>query len=363
MAHEGHFPGRKRIVFRPRFENEYGETFRSASAAHSSTALFHEHAAKQRKEKRQLRRAKDSSRNDLDEADKISEGMPAAIGVSDGEAAKLEIEEYSDGDGDEEAEDPSSRLVATSAVSPSTKSPSMDENVDASDPNSDLRTVRALAVACAGYIKDVADPSPSLPSSASLASSSALESMNHTLDPSEGKGISNQVHVPGSGWGLVDADDSEEGGFGVVGLANPTDNSPPISTTALNPVEEMLAGQASDMMGDVRQLEDNFKHGRNYTDTGPCHSGTRFGIQILISIVLYYVGTIFFSRVGSGPAKFASRVMMVTASGNFWGHLSFNGKEVFFCSSLEPEVGTYRRVECLKPLHNKILRFFVGRSQ
>ena len=43
--------------------------------------------------------------------------------------------------------------------------------------------------------------------------------------------------------------------------------------------------------------------------------------------------------MGSGPAKFESRVIMVTASGNFWGTLSFNGKEIFFCSSLEPEDG------------------------
>ena len=360
VAHEGHFPGRKRIVFRPRFENEYGETFRSASAAHSSTALFHEHAAKQRKEKRQLRKAKDS-RNDLDEVDNVSAETSAAIGLLDGETAKLDSEVYSDEDGDEEAEDSSSRLAVASAVSTATKSRSMDDNADASDPNSDLRTVRALAVACAGYIKDVADPIPSLPpsssfpSSSSLASSSALEFVIPTPDTSEGKGNPNQVHVPGSGWGLVDADDSEEGGFGVVGLANPTDHSPPISTGASNQVEEMLAGQASDMMGDVRQLEDNFKHGRNYTDTGPCHSGTRYVITHfrIDSFFLNDVDDAFFSRVGSGPAKFASRVMMVTASGNFWGHLSFNGKEVFFCSSLEPEVRAYTRVEVLKLLHMK----------
>ena len=30
---------------------------------------------------------------------------------------------------------------------------------------------------------------------------------------------------------------------------------------------------------------------------------------------------------------------MVTASGNFWGSLSFNGREVFFTSSFEPEDG------------------------
>jgi hypothetical protein len=30
---------------------------------------------------------------------------------------------------------------------------------------------------------------------------------------------------------------------------------------------------------------------------------------------------------------------MVTASGNFWGTLSFNGREIYFSSSLEPEDG------------------------
>ena len=273
MSHEGHFPGRKRIVFRPRFENEYGETFRSASAAHSSTALFHEHAAKQRKEKRKIQKAQElenDSKFEVSEANKVS---------ADPVDGKVDSEVYSDDDGDEDAED-SSRLAAASAVSTSAKNRSIDENVDASDPNSDLRTVRALAVACAGYIKDVADPSPSqpssFPSSASLTSLNAGDSTNPALDPSEGQGNQNQVHVPGSGWGLVDADDGEEGGFGVVGLANPTDLSPATSSAASNPVEDMLAGQASDMMGDLRQLEDNFKHGRNYTDTGPCHSGTRY---------------------------------------------------------------------------------------
>ena len=72
------------------------------------------------------------------------------------------------------------------------------------------------------------------------------------------------------------------------------------------------------MMGDVRQLEENYKQGR-CIETGPCHSGTK--------------------RVGSGPAKLECRVIMVTASGNFWGSLSFNGKEIFFSSSFEPEDG------------------------
>ncbi|KAJ1384145.1 hypothetical protein B484DRAFT_410900, partial [Ochromonadaceae sp. CCMP2298] len=72
------------------------------------------------------------------------------------------------------------------------------------------------------------------------------------------------------------------------------------------------------MLGDVRQLEENFRQGKG-TESGPCHSGTR--------------------RVGSGPALLEHRVILITASGNFWGNLSFNGKEIFFCSSFEPEDG------------------------
>jgi hypothetical protein len=72
------------------------------------------------------------------------------------------------------------------------------------------------------------------------------------------------------------------------------------------------------MMGDVRLVEENYRQGKG-VETGPCHSGTR--------------------RVGSGAVVLESRVIMITASGNFWGTLSLNGKEIFFSSSLEPEDG------------------------
>jgi hypothetical protein len=197
---------------------------------------------------------------------------------------------------------------------------------------------RALAKACAGYIKDVTQrdaevvtPSVSssdgkdAPSLKPMAQWSAGSAAATTASGAEGS------QVPGSGWGLVDADGSEEGGFGVVGIATTAENSalssPAVddSSTAseqqrMEPVvDDLLSPAVGDMQSDVRQLEENFKLGKVVTATGPCHTGTR--------------------RVGSGPALLESRVIMVTASGNFWGILSFNGKEIFFSSSFEPEDG------------------------
>jgi hypothetical protein len=76
---------------------------------------------------------------------------------------------------------------------------------------------------------------------------------------------------------------------------------------------------ANDRMGDVRLVEAAFREGRDASETGPSHSGTK--------------------KVGSGPIIHESRVIMVTASGNFWGTLAFNNREIFFTSSLEPEDG------------------------
>jgi hypothetical protein len=160
---------------------------------------------------------------------------------------------------------------------------------------------RALAKACAGYIKDV-----------TRADTAADEKEAGTA-----KGAT--AAAPGTGWGLVDADGSEEGGFGVVGIAvaETSPQADDAGAVAAQPAHGEVLGQLpDDMLGDVRQLEENFKQGKG-TETGPCHSGTR--------------------RVGSGPAQLEARVILITASGNFWGLLSFNGKEIFFASTFEAE--------------------------
>lgn len=151
------------------------------------------------------------------------------------------------------------------------------------------------------------------------------------------------VVAPGCGWGLVDADGSDEG-YDVVGLEmddharapsrdmehnisgdgkadcteGATANSGAASHGATRPHATAVSTN-NDRMGDVRLVEAQLKDGKDAVETGPCHSGTK--------------------KAGSGPTILRSRVIMVTASGNFWGSLSFNGREVFFTSSFEPEDG------------------------
>jgi hypothetical protein len=175
---------------------------------------------------------------------------------------------------------------------------------------------RALAKACAGYIKDV-------------TRSEAPDASTDDKDLVSGKGAKPDgaaAPVPGTGWGLVDVDGSDEGGFGVVGIAA-ADTTPSVAPEDPGAAgfaspepnsPDALGQQPDDMLGDVRQLEENYRQGKG-TETGPCHSGTR--------------------RVGSGPALLENPVILITASGNFWGSLSFNGKEIFFASTFEAEDG------------------------
>lgn len=180
-----------------------------------------------------------------------------------------------------------------------------DSDFTTAAPTSPEQLNRALAKACAGYIKDV--------------TRSEATTTDDKVAVTVGK-------APGSGWGLVDVDGSEDGGFGVVGLAvaetsplpTPEDAAADAALLDSATIGDNSPSPADDMLGDVRQLEENFKQGKG-TETGPCHSGTR--------------------RVGSGPALLDTRVIMITASGNFWGSLSFNGKEIFFASSFEAEDG------------------------
>ncbi len=224
VAHEGHFPSRKRVVLRPRFDNEYGAVGDTSWAVGSA-------------------------------------------------------------------------LVATEEASAATSE----------------ELSRALAKACAGYITDVTrDESGDDPEAVEKEPSGGAEEPA-ARDKAE-------VKVPGSGWGLVDADGSEEG-YGVVGLT--LSESSPLEEPTKPPSGKKSEGEAAaampavqDPMGDVRQVEENFRQGKGNA-TGPCLSGTR--------------------RVDSGAAMLDANVILITASGNFWGSLSFNGKEIFFHSTLDAE--------------------------
>eukprot|EP00595_Chromulina_sp_UTEXLB2642_P002038 CAMPEP_0196764072 /NCGR_PEP_ID=MMETSP1095-20130614/5319_1 /TAXON_ID=96789 ORGANISM="Chromulina nebulosa, Strain UTEXLB2642" /NCGR_SAMPLE_ID=MMETSP1095 /ASSEMBLY_ACC=CAM_ASM_000446 /LENGTH=231 /DNA_ID=CAMNT_0042118669 /DNA_START=508 /DNA_END=1204 /DNA_ORIENTATION=- len=122
----------------------------------------------------------------------------------------------------------------------------------------------------------------------------------------------------GSGWGLVDVDGSEEG-YGVIGLANDLDNESNhnIDNNSNSNTKDSIS-LYNDMMGDVLEQELAMSEGRRL-DTGPCLPGTR--------------------HLMHGKHKITSRVILITASGNVWGTLAFNDKEIYFSSSLEPEGG------------------------
>ena len=228
----------------------------------------------------------------------------------------------------------------------------------------DLGEVKAaLAKALGGLITDITQAA--LSDLASVVTPHCEE--DNKTNPHAGAQKKDEVNSPesgtlvppGCGWGLVDADGSDEG-YGVIGLEMGLDNdhhrshhgtecgngsitrdskndismdgldknavaSLPSNTNtavvkpAINSTSGGTGAVMNDRMGDVRLVEATMREGRDAVETGPCHSGTK--------------------KAGSGPTILISRVIMVTASGNFWGTLSFNGREVFFTSSFEPEDG------------------------
>ena len=153
---------------------------------------------------------------------------------------------------------------------------------------------QALARACVGYIKDVRS------AEAAAAEDSVVGEIVLPAEPSKG--------APGSGWGMVDADGSDEG-YGVVGVAQDS-------------LEDMSRAVAGDRVGDrdpgsdLRLLDEGVRQGR-LVDTGPCHNGTR--------------------HVNGGPVVQSSSVFLVTPSGNYHGSLSFNAREIFFSSDSESQ--------------------------
>ena len=178
---------------------------------------------------------------------------------------------------------------------------------------------RALARQCSGYIRDVTQSEAGADVKEESADFKATEGKVSLEDGKADVNAKAATVIPGTGWGLVDADGSDEG-FGVVGLiqdpvyiVDESNNAgskrvaPSKCTTAdtksdkTSPVPE--PNLVGDMMGDVHVLEESVRMGRGVVETGPCHTGTY--------------------RIGSGPAKLEARVVMVTASGNFWGQGDF----------------------------------------
>lgn len=67
------------------------------------------------------------------------------------------------------------------------------------------------------------------------------------------------------------------------------------------------------MLHDIRLVESAMNEGRRL-ESSPCFNGTR--------------------RILYGPAKItANNIILVTASGNIYGDISFNDKEIYFISS------------------------------
>ena len=161
---------------------------------------------------------------------------------------------------------------------------------------------QALAKAYTGYIRDVTTYEAEVaadPTSPELAPDGAAG----LSDPQQpgGANPNNAFNQFGNGWGLVDADGSEEG-YGVVGLAPGAidDQTDPIARP--------------DHTQDLKFFEDNQKQVRQ-VETGPCYGGVR---RITADRVLQEV-----------------EVSMVTPSGKYLGYLSFTARELTFTSSID----------------------------
>lgn len=105
----------------------------------------------------------------------------------------------------------------------------------------------------------------------------------------------------GQGWGLVDADGSDEG-FGVIGVA---------------PGAVDGAGDAAartDQAEDLKYFEQNQKPMRQ-VETGPCYGGVR--------------------RSSADSVLREAEVSLITPSGKYSGTLSFTAREILFVSSVD----------------------------
>ena len=316
VAHEGFFPGRRRVVLRPRFDVT-GDAVLGGVRARPGDGQDSPLAAA-----------------GAGVSPRTGGRLSLGASVDDSEGGLIDIDDVSSPEASERLKIALARSLAGHILDVTSKE-AVDAAADGHDLSADLLGAAPKAAAPAGAKKGTSTSS----SSAAVAAA-----------------------APGTGWGLVDADGSEEG-FGVVGL-EPTmvdvldsdrftdfDAAPPPlgagvgvgvgaadggkdgtqpapgAKGAAKPPADARApptaaaggSVAGDHMGDVRLVEDALREGRGAVETGPQFSGTK--------------------KLGGGGVIQKCRVIMVTASGNFWGTLSFNTREIFFASSLEPEDG------------------------
>jgi hypothetical protein len=320
VAHEGFFPGRRRVVLRPRFDvaadaGMGGARTRSGDGQDSPAA---------------------------GPSPRTGGRLSLGASVDDLDGGLVDIDDVASPEASERLKLALARSLAGHILDVTSKE-AVDAAADGHDLSADLAGAAAAphkAAAPAGTNKGPASASATAAAAASVAVAAAA--------------------APGTGWGLVDADGSEEG-FGVVGLeptmvdlldndrfgdfdappppparhgadsgadgSHAVPNAPgaikaPTDARAAPSAAAAAAGgvgAAGDHMGDVRLVEDALREGRGAVETGPQFSGTK--------------------KLGGGGVIQKCRVIMVTASGNFWGTLSFNAREIFFASSLEPEDG------------------------
>lgn len=136
----------------------------------------------------------------------------------------------------------------------------------------------------------------------------------------------NSGDAPGTGWGVIDADGSEDG-FGVIGTVKNSQllsaEHPPLDVPSVESMnKEDISNNAPSFMAPEKigvsevshdQLDENFKAGKIAIETGPSHAGTY--------------------KAETGYNKLEAKVVMITASGNCWGTLTLNTEELFFRSS------------------------------
>jgi hypothetical protein len=248
VAHEGYFPARKRVVLRPRFD-----------------VCAEEPRPVDDYDDRDWDRDRDRDRD----RDK---------GAQDGEAEFLN-------------EDGGKNLMVEDEYN-LVESDTMNLNSE--------KVKEALAVALGGLIIDVTqsekkgdeigenvsvgDESPASDETKTVGETAALGFSLRTLEEKN-----NSTTAPGSGWGLVDADGSDEG-FGVVGLEMGAVDHSGVRVTGEGDLksnevknkaqinienESKINSVANDRMGDVRLVESGIREGSDVVETGPSHGGTK----------------------------------------------------------------------------------------
>jgi hypothetical protein len=294
VAHEGHFPGRRRLVVRPRFLDS-DKMYREPKAYECGDASMHADASSPVKDRANLSISLD--------AESSNASMLAISPIATQELGADEMREL--------LEKAKRGFIVTGASDAADDTSTVPSTLDDSDDENLL--------------------APKATKNSSFKSSGE--------DSSVGK----------ESWSLIDYDDTEDGGYGVVGvvpddsavkgLGDASDARSPPAKAAMSkkvpasavkaasskskPVvsafqeesKEFISGtgDVGDPQYDVRQMELDVREGR-VVHSGPCLPGTK--------------------RVGiNSPVIVEAAVTLITASGNFIGIMSFTNSEIFFYST------------------------------